>query len=135
MRRLILLGLFIAAVLPAHAGKHLTVAQLEQTLLADFASHHTDDQVAHKLDDLDLSERLTETALDRLGASLSPGPKTALALDLLADRSAFLDPPASELPTTPSPDPATQQRMIQATRRYTAQTLSHLPNFCATLTT
>ena len=80
MRRLILLGLFLAAVLPAHAGKHLTVAQLEQTLAADFASHRTDDQIAHKLDDLDLSERLTETALDRLGASLSPGPKTALAL-------------------------------------------------------
>jgi len=32
MRRLILLGLFIAMVLPAYAGKHLTVAQLEQTL-------------------------------------------------------------------------------------------------------
>lgn len=135
MRRLILLGLFIAMVLPAHAGKHLTVAQLEQTLAADFASHRTDDQIAHKLDDLEPSERLTTTALDRLGASFSPGPKAALALELLADRSAFLDPPASELPATASPDPAAQQRMVQAARGYAIQTLSRLPNFFATLTT
>jgi VWFA-related protein len=135
MQRLILLGLFIAMVLPAHAGKHLTVAQLEQTLAADFAGHRSDDQIAHKLDDLELSERLTGTALDGLGASLSPGPKTALALELLADRSAFLDPPASELPATASPDPATQQRMLQTARGYAVQTLSRLPNFFATLTT
>lgn len=135
MRRLILLGLFTVMVLPAYAGKHLTVAQLEQTLTADSASHRSDEQVARKLSDLELSERLTGTALDRLGASLSPGPKTALALELLADRSAFLDPPASELPAAASPDAASQQRMIEAARGYAVQTLSRLPNFFATLTT
>jgi VWFA-related protein len=135
MRRLILLGLFTAMVLPVYAAKHLTVAQLEQSLAADFASHRPDEQIARKLSDQELSERLTGTALDRLGVRLSPGPKTALALELLADRSAFLDPPPSEMPATAAPEPAAQQQMIEAARRNAVQTLSRLPNFFATLTT
>jgi VWFA-related protein len=135
MRKLILLCLLSLMVLPAHAAKRLSVAQLEQSLAADFASHRPDEQIARKLSDLELSERLTGTALDRLGVRLSPGPKTALALELLADRSAFLDPPPSEMPTTAAPEPAAQQQMIEAARRNAVQTLSRLPNFFATLTT
>ena len=54
MRRLILLGLFTAMVLPVYAAKHLTVAQLEQSLAADFASHRPDEQIARKLSDQEL---------------------------------------------------------------------------------
>jgi VWFA-related protein len=51
---------------------------------------------------------------------------------VLADRSAFFDPPANELPATPAPDIAEQTRMLQAARRYVSQTLPRLPDFFAT---
>jgi hypothetical protein len=79
-----------------------------------------------------LSERLTEATLGRLNAHLDTGSQAALALQLLADQSAFLDPPPSELPATSVPDEATQQRMLEATRNYVASMLARLPNFLAT---
>ena len=132
MRRLILLGLLAVLVLPAGAAKRVTVAQLEQSLAADNAAHRADAEVARQLGDLELSERLTEAALNRFAAKLTLSPRTALALELLSDRSAFLDPPASELPATAFPDAATQERLMDAARGYVIDSLQHLPNFFAT---
>jgi len=56
-------------------------------------------------------------------------------LQLLADQSAFLDPPAGELPATGSPDAATQQRMMDMARGYVVRIWPHLPNFFFTRTT
>ena len=42
-------------------------------------------------------EQLTQPMLDRITAEFKPGPKTVLSLKLLADSSAFLEPPAGEL--------------------------------------
>jgi VWFA-related protein len=135
MRRLILLGLMAAVVLPAVALKRVKVAQLEQSLAADAASHRADTDVAHRLGDLELSERLTEATLDRFANNLPLGPRTALALQLLADQSAFLEPPASELPATGMPDAAAQQRMMDLARGYVVRIWPHLPNFFVTRTT
>src|SRR5580704_15702795 len=93
MRRLILIGLMAAMVLPAVASKRVTVAQLEQSLATDTASHRADLDVAHRLGELELSERLTDATLGRFAKNLQLGPRTALALQLLADQSAFLEPP------------------------------------------
>ena len=68
-------------------------------------------------------------------ATLHAGSRAALALQLLADQSVFLDPPAGELPPSPSPDDAAQQRLLEAARSYVAQTLPRLPNLLATQTT
>src|SRR5580692_6579737 len=57
MRRLILLGLMAAVVLPAVAAKRVTVLQLEQSLATDIASHRADAEVAHRLGDFELYER------------------------------------------------------------------------------
>ena len=45
-----------------------------------------------------------------------------MALLLLADRSVFLDPPANELPATPTPDAATQQHLLEAAKRFAVET-------------
>jgi VWFA-related protein len=135
MRRLIPLLLVMATVLPAGAARRVTVAQLEQALAADQVSHRADAEIAHQLGDFELSERLTNSTLNRFAARLPLGPRTALALQLLSDQSAFLDPPASELPATALPDDASQQRMMDAARGYVVQTWSRLPNFFVTRVT
>ena len=122
-------------VSPAGAAKRATVEQLEQTLAASLAAHRTDAEIARQLGDVELSERLTYATLDRFAKQLSLGPSTALALELLADRAAFFDPPAAELPATAFPDLAGQQRMMDAARGYVTQALPRLPNFFATRST
>jgi VWFA-related protein len=135
MRRLILLGLMAAVALPAFAAKRVTVVQLEQSLSAEINSHHPDADVAHRLGDFELSERLTDATLNRFAKNLPLGPRTALALQLLADQSAFLEPPPSELPATGNPDAATQERMMDLARGYVVRIWPHLPNFFVTRTT
>jgi VWFA-related protein len=135
MRRLILLGLLAAMVLPAGATKLVTVAQLEQELAADSAAHRSDTDVSLRLGVLKLTERLTDTGLKRMTAKVVLGPKTALTLRLLADQSLFLEPPASELPAVAAPDAATQQHTLQQARAYVTQILPRLPDFFATRTT
>jgi hypothetical protein len=125
----------IAAVPFASLAARVTVAQLTQTLTADAGAHKPDAEIARQLAGMELAERLTETTLARLAATLHADPKAALALQLLADQSVFLDPPASELPPSPSPDDAAQQRLLEAARSYVAQTLPRLPNLLATQTT
>ena len=134
MRQFALLMLFPLVVFPAVA-KRVTVAQLEQVLVAASAAHKSDADMVRQIDGIDLSECLTETTLDRLTAQLALGAQAALALRLLADQSAFLHPPNSELLTTAAPDDAAQQRMLDAARSYVTQTLTRLPNFLATRTT
>ncbi|MGA2087120.1 MAG: hypothetical protein ABSG60_16545, partial [Terracidiphilus sp.] len=135
MRKLILLAFAAVMVFPAGAAKRVTVEQLEQSLATDNAAHRVDAEVAHQLGDLELSERLTDVTLGRIAAKLPLGPLTALALQLLTDQSAFLDPPPSELPAAAAPDAATQERMMDAARGYVIQTVPHLPNFFATRAT
>lgn len=131
MRRLMLL-VFLASLAPyAGATKRVSVVQLEQALTTTQSAHKPDADIAHQIGEFELSERLTEATLNRLSASLDPGSQAALALRLLADQSAFLDPPASELPSTAAPDDAAQQRMIEAARTYVAKTVPQLPDLSA----
>ncbi|HEY1902145.1 MAG TPA: hypothetical protein VGG56_06930 [Terracidiphilus sp.] len=135
MRRWILLGLFAAMTLPAGAAKRVTVAQLEQALAAATAAHKADAEMARMIAGMELSERLSEGTLERLDTRLNAGPQVALAMQLLADQSAFLDLPASELPAKDAPDQAAQLRMFDAAAHYVAETMARLPNFLATRTT
>lgn len=163
MRKLILLGLLASPALllpgetlpitPEHES--VTVQQLEQRLAADMGTHHKDldpthqidgnTELLHQLDEdvaeapriakLELTERLTALRLNRILTKYEFGPESARALQLLADRSALMDPPASELPPTPAPDAETQKRILEQARRYVFQVLLHLPNFFAIRTT
>jgi len=135
MRKLVLIGMLAVAVLPAAAMKRVTVAQLEQILTNAAAAHRSDEAIVRIFGDLELTEQLTTAARSQIDEKLHLGPKTILALQLLADQSAFLDPPKSTGQATPPPDPATQQHIINMARAYAARTLATLPDLLATRTT
>lgn len=135
MRKLMYLGLFTVLAIPALAARRVTVAQLEETLAADAATHRSDAEVARQVGDLEMTERLTSRTLDRLAAAYKPGPHTAVSLDLLADQSAFLEPPVSEYPATEPPDAAAQQHILAAAQVYAVATWSRMPNFLVTRVT
>ncbi len=99
------------------------------------ASHDASDvQLATQLSDLVLTERLSAGRLSRYEANL-PGPRTRQALTVLSDMSAFLDPPAAEIPGLARPDPKAQREMIALTVNYVSNTMHQLPNFFATRVT
>jgi len=135
LRGLVLIAMLTASVLPGLAMRHLTVAQLEKMLTSDVAKHHSDDDMRREFGSFDLTERLTDATRNRISTSLNLGPQTTLALQLMADESAVLDPPASELPTTPPPDAAAAKKILDSATSYVTSTLPHLPDFLATRTT
>jgi hypothetical protein len=138
MRRLellVLVALVAGMALPAWAVRRVSVAQLQQDLTAETGAHHTDAEIARRIGEFEMTERLTDRSLDRFAATLKLEPRTALALQLLADQSAFLDPPQSELPATGSPDVSTQQHMLDAARAYAVAVWSRMPNFFVTRVT
>jgi hypothetical protein len=101
---------------------------LEQALAA--AQSKTDAEVAQQLSGMELAERLSTATLKRLDAAL-PGEKARQALLILADSSAFLDPPAAEIPADPMPDPAETRKMLVALVNYVNTTARQLPNLLA----
>lgn len=121
--------------LPAPAAQRVTVAQLKQLLTAEFAAHRSDSSIADHLGKMELSEQLTDLTLDQITNELKPEKKTALALQLLADQSAFLEPPASEIPAKTEPEMAEQLRLIQGAANFASVTLERIPNFLATRST
>lgn len=131
--RWLLISLLLACIaLPARAAKRITVVQLEQTITAERAAHKSDLELARKINTIELSERLTESALARLNPQFASDSPAWLALLLLADRSAFLDPPAADLPANPPPDAAAQEHLLQVAQRFAIETLPRLPNLLAT---
>src|SRR5579872_2090389 len=117
---------------PIPAPQRVPVAQLEQLLAA--SGKDSDGEVAKRLSELALTERLTEPRLARLDAS-ERGKRVQHELRILADSSAFLDPPANEIPADPPPDPIAQQHMLSLTSAYLSTTLRKLPDLFATQTT
>lgn len=89
---------------------------------------------ATQIDRISLSERLTAATLKEILSQHAFGQQTQHALELLADRSALLDPPADELPSPPAPSLDQQKQMMDATSAFVFQALTHLPNFFATRT-
>lgn len=110
----------------------MTVAELQQKLNAALSEHKPDATIARQLGGFELTERLTAVTLSQLKGHLVPGSRAAVALELLADRSAFLDAPASESPDSSVPDSAEQNRIVAAAHLYVSQSLLRLPDFFAT---
>ncbi len=114
------------------AVRPVTVEQLGQVLTT--AHDKSDAELAQQLSELRLTERLSSTKLLFWMAGLRGG-KARQALVALADASAFLDPPAGEIPADAPPDHHAQQRMTSLALEYLNQALPKLPNFYATRTT
>jgi VWFA-related protein len=107
----------------------ISVEQLEHLLSS--AKARNDGDEARQLSGLELTERLSTARYEQLKALL-PGERSQRALLALADLSAFLAPPASEIPATATPDLASQQRMLARTVGYLGKTLPLLPDLFAT---
>lgn len=131
MRRAILFTVLAAMSLPAPAARRFTVEQLRKMLAARQAAHESDGDLATRLTSQELSQQLTRSRLNAFEAQLKPGPKASLALDLLADTSAFLDPPADELLQMSPPDADARQSMLSAAANFATVTIQHMPNFLA----
>lgn len=132
MRRVAILLLLVGSALSCAAVRPVTAEQLEQILAA---THNAPDaQVAAQISDLTLIERLSPAVLTRCEASLA-GPRARQAFMALVDMSAFLDPPAAQMPALPKPDSEAQRKMIALTVDYVSKTIHQLPNFYATRVT
>lgn len=136
MRKLvvgILLGLISIASSAARAKqpstRFVTVAQLEQALAADQGVK--DKKLAREIADMKLTERLSDAEEARLAQAL-PGKQSRLAILAIADESAFLDPPPSEIPNLPPPSRAEQTALINKAIQYAIRTTREWPNFFAT---
>jgi VWFA-related protein len=132
MKRLV--KIFVATSLvvfawPAMAAKTLSIDQMEQ-LLAQLQGT-PDGKAAGELGEVQLTERVSPARLARWEAKF-PGSRTREALMQLADMSAFLDPPASDVVLKPRPDIETQKRILRMAVKYVENTMSRLPDFFAT---
>lgn len=135
MRKLpVLIATVLFAALPAAAVTRMTVSQLDALLAEMHAQNKGDDAIANKLKDVELTDQLTETAMNGF-VKYEPGPETIVQIRVLALESALLPPPPPDLPNTPAPDQATQKAIMSRAIDYVLQDFSHLPRFTVDKTT
>ena len=128
MRKLALLLILVGMSLSAFAARRVTVEQLQQVLAS--APAKPDEEVARQLSGLQLTERASSARLTQWKAEL-PGPKARQALVALVDLSAFLLPPAAEMPTLPAPNFSTQRQIMSSAANYVSRIIPKLPNLFA----
>jgi hypothetical protein len=119
---------------PAWAAKKVTVQQLKDMLVSLQQAKKADADVANEMKQVELSEELTRSAMNGL-VEYVPGPLSTEQIYVLEARSAVLTPPASDLPTAPTPDAAAQKALLDKAADYTTKTYAQLPHLTATKTT
>jgi hypothetical protein len=87
--------------------------------------------VAQEIGDVEITERVSTARLARWKTDL-PGEHTREALMKLADETAFLNPPMSDVLHDPAPDEETQEKMLALASEYVNTTMTRMPNFYAT---
>jgi hypothetical protein len=134
MKRLICILALLAIAVPSWGSRKITVAQLEELLRSLQQDKKSDPDVATALKQIELSEELTRTAMNKL-IGLVMGPLTTEQIYVFEARSATLTPPPSDLPDKPAPDPAAQNAIVAKVEGYLANTYEKLPSLKATKTT
>jgi VWFA-related protein len=117
---------------PRFAARQVSVHELEQIL--DAANNEQDGDLAKQLAGLELSERFNSSLLS-LWKNRLRGKKSIAALVALADESAFLELPATEILSDPAPDLETQRQIMSRTVKYLREAIPKLPDFFAIRTT
>lgn len=125
------LALAVGIALPALAIERVSVAQLEGILAK--APNMSDTDLAAQLSTLQLTERFSSARIEHWRTTL-PGAGSQRALTGLADRSAFLAPPASDIPSMPAPDLAEQRHIMGLAATYVGNAIPQLPRFYASRT-
>lgn len=134
MKRFVCILALIVLALPAWPAKKISVGELEDTLKTMQAEKKTDAEVATALKQVDLSEQLTRSTLNKLLAD-SPGAQTNEQLYVLEASSAFLPPPAQDIPPTQAPDATAQKQLLDKAAAYVTKTWAQLPVVTASETT
>jgi hypothetical protein len=111
------------------AIEKVSAADLQRKLLAS-GQPRSDAGWAQELSRFELTDRISSLRLAQWSASL-PGEQSREALLLLADKSAFLNPPVDEIPAVPVPDAARTREMLVKLVNYVNTTLRQLPNLIA----
>ena len=134
MRRLIgtVLAISLTPCLCLGADSSVTVRQLDGILAAARAKGSADEAITDKIAQINLKERLTPATLLRLSSGM--GQRTAAALELLADRSALLDPPVDEIVAGEPPSPAELRAILKRAVAYTLTYVKELPNIVCSQT-
>ncbi len=117
---------------PPGAATNLTVDQLDQLLKQ--IRGQSDAKAARQITGVKLTERASAERIARWEADLA-GDRSREALMVVADVSAFLAPPAVEMPTKPTPDAQTQKQILARCRDYVNRIVPRLPNYFALRTT
>lgn len=110
-------------------GERVTVEQLEE-IAADLRGHD-DREVAVRLGQLELTQRLTPDAYARLH-TFFPGKASSEALLALYDLSDFADLPPADLPPGDPPDSKQQGKIISSAVQFVAQVTHKMPDLFAT---
>jgi hypothetical protein len=134
MKRLVWILVVLMLASPALAAKKLSVQQLRDLLVSLQQAKKTDAEVATELTQVELTEELTRSAMNDF-ADYVPGPLTSVQMYVLEAHSAVLPPPATDLPTTPTPDAATQKAILDKAIEYATNTYAQLPHLTAAKTT
>ena len=114
------------------AREKIAVDRLRQAL--ETLRTLSDSEAAKRLSSMELTARLSSANAAKL-RSLVHGKKANEALTVLADRSAFLPPPAAEISDAPAPEVQEQRRMMDQMIHYLQETFLRLPDLFATRTT
>jgi len=134
MKRIGWILVLLAAAAPAWAAKKITVQELKETLISLQQAKKSDEEVATQLKQVELGEELTRSTMDALQPYL-PGPLATEQIRILEGRAAVLAPPASDIPSIPVPDLATQKAILSRTVNYVTKTYMQSPHLTASKTT
>jgi hypothetical protein len=126
-----ILALLIVAAPAWSANKKITVQQLKDLLISWQQAKKADALVADYLKDVRLTEQMTSGVRISL-VQYAPGPSSIEQIKILEGLSAFLPPPASDLPSTPAPDAATQNAILAKAQNYVTSIYMQNPHLTAT---
>jgi len=128
MRRCAILLLLFGLAWPAWAAKYMSVDQVDQLLVQ--LRGKPDAKVAAELGDIQLTQRVSSAKLAHWEAEFA-GSRPHEELLRLADMSAFLSPPASDVVPDPRPDTKQQLQILSLAVQYVGKTIPRLPDFYA----
>ena len=103
-----------------------TIAQLDQLITSLLAAHKSDDEIALRLQTVQLGEQLTPQELQSLLNS-HPGPRTTQQIVILTLDSSQLTPPPSDIPALPAPSPTDQADLLKKATTIALETFPKLP--------
>jgi hypothetical protein len=131
-RRVLVIGLALLCAPSLFAAKRMTVSQFEEQL--ERLHGKSDSFVTDRIQSVELTQRATSTRLAQWLAAF-PGKHEQLALIALADSSAFLNLPSSDLASLNEPSSDEQQAILARAVEYLQDTVHRLPDFNATRAT